>query len=290
MIKELIKDLTYDRINLNQALMRAKLIAYDLNNKNFKDWINKELNGYESGDNLPDYRIIPCDVYAVTEAFGDKRLVQCDLTSLDEDVNGKIYRMEAKQSISTIELSLKESQSETYGYEDFPISFVKIVRDLTNNQFITSVKRRIQLSQASHILNLTKQKLIDTLLELNETFPDLQDNYQNTMENKEKTSTIINNHIYGKNASSAIGVGDNINQDISNVYNQKLENFFSDLENLGVPKEDIIEVKSIVEKETDKTKLGKRLMSWTGKMVNKAIEKGIELQVPTLMEKIQELM
>ena len=55
MIKELIKDLTYDKISINQALTRAKLIAYEINNEDFKNWINKELNGYLTDNKLPEY-------------------------------------------------------------------------------------------------------------------------------------------------------------------------------------------------------------------------------------------
>lgn len=289
MIKELIKDLSYDNINLNQALMRAKLIAFEINNDDFKSWINKELNGYLNGDKLPDYRIIPCDIFAVLEAYGQKKWVPYDLTNIDKDLDGKIYKMEVQQSVSIIENGLKDT-TETYGYQDLPIGIVQMLREMSNNDYIVSVKRRIQLSQSQHILNLTKQKLIDTLLELDRAFPNLQDNYQNTEENKEKTSTIINNHIYGENASSAIGVGDNFTQEISNVYNQKIERVLSDLKDLGVPQEDIEDVKEIVTKEADKTKVGKKLMSWVGKMTSKAVEKGIDLQVPMLMEKIQELM
>jgi hypothetical protein len=288
MIKELIKDISYDQITLNQALMRAKLIAFEINNDDFKNWINKELNGYDNGDKLPDYRIIPCDIFAVMEAYGQRKTVPYDLTNIDKDLDGKIYKMEVQQSVSIIENGLKDTD-EVYGYQDLPIQIVQMLREMSDNNFIVSVKRRIQLSQSQHILNLTKQKLIDTLLELDQAFPNLQDNFKNTKENKEKTSTIINNHIYGENASSAIGVGENIDQKISNVYNQKIERVLSDLKSLGVPEEDIIEVQEIVSKETDKVKLGKRLMSWAGKMANKAVEKGIELQIPMVMEKIQEL-
>lgn len=289
MIKDLIKDISYDKITLNQALMRAKLIAFEINNDDFKNWISKELNGYQNGDKLPDYRIIPCDIFAVLEGYGQKKMIPYDLTEIDKDLDGKIYNMEVQQSVSIIEDGLKDTD-EVYGYQDVPIQMVQMLREMSNNKFIVSVKRRIQLSQSQHILNLTKQKLIDTLLDLDKAFPNLQDNYQNTEENKEKTSTIINNHIYGENASSAIGVGDNINQKISNIYNQNIKRVLSDLKEMGVPEEDIIEVGEIVAKETDKAKLGKRLMTWAGKMANKAIEKGIDIKVPVLIEKIQELM
>ncbi len=288
MIKELIKNLTHDEISLNQALTRAKLIAYEINNEDFKNWINKELNGYSKDDKLPDYRIIPCDIFAVLEAYGNRKTTRLDLTEIDKNLNGQLYNMKAQQSISNLE-DLKDS-SKAYGFEDLPIKIVQLVREMYNNKFIVAVRRRIGISQAAHIVNLTKQKLIDTLLELYSAFPDLQDNYQNTTENKEKAATIINNHIYGDNANSNIGVGENFTQSIKSNYSKKVEQVLSDLQDIGVPKEDVEEVKEIVEKETDKVNLGKRLMNWAGKMTSKAIEKGIEIQVPVLMEKIQELM
>jgi len=289
MIKELIKDLSYDKITLNQGLMRAKLIAYEINNDDFKNWISKELNGYNNEDKLPEYRIIPCDIFAQIEAYGQKKLVPYDLTSLDKDLDGMLYSMKMLQSVSIIEKGLTES-NETYGYQDLPFALVQDLRKMADNNYITNVKRRIQFSQTEHILNLTKQKLIDTLLDLEKTFPNMQDNYQNTEENKEKTNTIINNHIYGEKANSNIGIGDNISQKISNIYNQKVENILSELKTLGVPEEDLIEVKEIVVNETDKTNIGKKLMSWVGKMTTKAIEKGIDLQIPLIMTKIQELL
>lgn len=290
MIKDLIKDLTYDNITLSQGLTRAKIIAYKIDNDNFKSWINTELNGYGKEDKLPNYRVIPCDVFAVLESFGTKREVPYDLTNLDKDLGGKIYNMQAKQSIATIEEGLKDN-NEPYGYEDLPMQMVNMFRKMSNNKFIVSVRRRIQLSQASNILNLTKQKLIDTLLELDTAFPNLQDDYQNTKENIEKTSTIINNHIYGNNSSSNIGVGKNITQSIENVYNEKVEQVLSDLKKLGVSEEEILEVRNIVTQENnDKTNLGKKLLGWVGKITSKTIEKGIELNLPMIMGKIQELM
>ena len=48
MIKDLIKDIAYDKISVTQALTRAKLIAYKIRNDTFKNWISNELNGYEA--------------------------------------------------------------------------------------------------------------------------------------------------------------------------------------------------------------------------------------------------
>ena len=294
MIKELIKDLTYEKISLSQALSRAKLIAFDIQNLDFKNWISKELNGYNNQkDKLPEYRIIECDIFGIIENhFIGRKQVPMDVSNLNKELDLKtnIYEMRILQSVSTIENSLTQTDNEgAYGYDDFPISTVKMFQEICNQPDLTSVRRRIQFSQLNHILNLTKQKLIDTLLELKTAFPNLENSYDNSEENEKLTNTIINNHIYGDNSSSAIGIGDNISQEFKNVYNQKKEKILTELKELGVPEENIIEVKEIVDKETDKSTIGKKLMSWIGKMSSKAVEKGIELKIPLIIDKIQEL-
>jgi hypothetical protein len=294
MIKELIKDLTYDKISLSQALTRAKLIAFEIQNTDFKNWISTELNGYNNEkDKLPEYRIIDCEIVGVIEnPFIGRRVVPMDVSSLNRDLELKtnIYEMRVLQSVSTLESSLTQTTNEgAYGYDDFPITTVKMFQEICNQPDLTAVRRKIQFSQLSHILNLTKQKLIDTLLDLKSVFPNLENNYDNNEENERLTKTIINNHIYGNNSNSTIGFGDNISQEINNVYNQKTEKIFSELKELGIPEENIVEVKEIINKENDKSKIGKQLMTWIGKMTSKAVEKGIELNVPLLIEKVQEL-
>jgi len=289
MIKNLIKDLTFDNINLSKGLGIAKLIAYQIENDDFKNWINHELNGYTSKENLPLYRVLPCEIYAVIEAYGQKKMMPLDVTKLDEEIKGSFYKMEAMQSVETLEYGLKDNDG-VYGFEDLPMALVGLLREISGNNLIVAVKRRIQLSQVNHIINVTKQKLIDTLLELDKAFPNLEDNFKTTKENLEKTSTIVNNYIYGSNVNSNVGVGENLSQNIKNVYTQKIDKIISELGELGVPQEDLAEVKDLVKKETDKVTLGKKLMNWVGKMTTKGVEKGIELQIPMILEKIQQLL
>jgi len=39
-------------------LRKCKILAVRLGNDEFKNWVDSELNGYESIDNLPEYRIL----------------------------------------------------------------------------------------------------------------------------------------------------------------------------------------------------------------------------------------
>lgn len=291
MIKELIKDLVNDSITLSQGLTKAKLIAYKIENDTFKDWIFNELNGYSNPDILPEYRIIPCDLYSkINVPYQGTRKIPVEASALDKWLNGKLYKMNVLQSVSTIEDGIKEAKGQgQFGYENLPQGFVQKIREMTNSPEIMEVHRRIQYSQLNSIINLIKQKLIDTLLELDKVFPNLEIEYEPSKEAKKEASTIITTNIYGGNVNSNVGVGDEINQNQKLEITNKIEEKLEEIRRIGVDEESILEAKKLITEEKDKTSLSKKLMMWAGKVAQKTIEKGIELNLPLLMEKVQNL-
>lgn len=292
MIKELITDISYEKISLTQALTRAKLIAYKIDNVKFKEWIKKELNGYEDEDILPSYRCIDCDVVAkLDNPFHGTRLVPIDLTGLDRKGGFGFYNVRQTSSIDVIEKNLRENKNsdKNYGYMDFPIQIVSIIRELTGEQHLSSVKKKVRFGQFEKIIEMTKQNLLDILLELNDAFPNMENEFVNSDKNEEIASQIITTNIYGNNASSNVGVGQNFTQGISNSYTEKVEQVLNDLRQLGVPNEDINELENIINNEPDKNKLGAKFLVWSSALMTKAVEKGIDVKVPEVLDAIQNL-
>lgn len=122
MIKTLITDIAYDNITLSQALTRAKLIAYKIDNEDFKLWIDNELNGYSNTNLLPQYRKISCELQAVINVpFVGTRAIPIDVTSLDKWFEGSFsfYELNVIQSVSTLEENIKKADGNT-GYENLP--------------------------------------------------------------------------------------------------------------------------------------------------------------------------
>ena len=290
MIKELIKDISYDKISLNQALTRAKLIAYKIDNEEFISWINKELNGYDNLDTVPEYREFYCEMFAkVQNPYSGSKNVPIDLTEIDERIDGNLYNYVHMAGILNIEQNIIDAKdaNEQYGYIDFPIEIVRDVRRIFEREDIIAVRRRIVFGRLHNILNMTKQKLLDTLLELNKAFPNLEDEYMN--DDKKDTASQIITNIYGNNASSNVGVGQNFTQGISNSYTEKVEQVLNDLRQLGVPNEDINELEDIINSEPDKNKLGTKFLAWSSALMTKAVEKGIDVEVPEVLDAIQNL-
>lgn len=285
MIKQLIEDLVFDKIPLSQALTRSKIIAYKINNDAFKDWLVGEIKGYSKRE-LPEYRIISCDIFAeVFIPFQGTRTIPMDVTAI-KDWAGKysFNEMRVTQSIGTLEMGMNKDGQNNYGYEYFPMELTNQLKDLTpEGDNITAIKRRVQLSQITYIIEQTKQRLLDTLLELNVSFPDLENDFSDTKSNSQKVQNIITQNIYGNNSNSNIGVGENIHLTITST--QKIEELVNELQKLGVPKEDTDQLKKIVSDKNDKG-VGKKILGWLGNLSTKAIEKGIELQIPTIIEKL----
>ncbi len=290
MIKDLIKDLAYENISLSQGLTRAKLIAYKIGDETLKEWIDNEINGYKDPEKLPDYRKIPCELFGVIQVpFGEKKKIPIDAKYLDDWLNGLVYKMNVVQSVSTLEESIKKAEG-IYGYENLPINLVKQFQEMTNSPELIEVTRQIQISQLNHILNITKQKLIDTLLELDKNFPNMENEFEPSKENIEKANTIVTTNIYGGNVNSNVGLGENVNQNQElEISTKNIEKKIEEIRKLGVNDEQIEQIRNIIKNEKDKTSLSKKLISWSGKISSILIEKGLEMNIPILIEKIHEL-
>lgn len=283
MIKQLIDDLAYDKITLNQGLTRAKIIANKLKDKDFIAWINNELNGYNSVENIPPYRVIPCGLSATISDFYGIRTIPVNATALDERMGGQIYKMKVQQSIDNLEESFTKSTSDI-GHVKLPPSLVKMLSEMTGEELIDA-GREVQISQLRYIVNQTKQRLIDALLQLDELFPDFESSKLDPSEKKDKIQHIINNHIYGTNNSTNIGIGQEVNQTISTeVVSKKL----SELEEIGVDKELLQELKELLKTKEQKSTRTK-ITTWISKMTSKAIEKGIDYQIPFILDKLNDL-
>lgn len=53
---KIIKEFVNEEISLEKTLRRLIIFANDLESEELLEWVDKELSGYEEGDELPDYR------------------------------------------------------------------------------------------------------------------------------------------------------------------------------------------------------------------------------------------
>lgn len=285
MIKQLIKDLAYDNVTLNQGLTRAKIIAYEINNKIFQEWLKKELEGYKVGDlDVPDYRKIPC-IFKVTISNGYNQKTLPVLFGDNKELDSILSHHQSLHSISALEENL--SMLENKGFIDFPISGVKdlekILEIQVNGARIIGAGQEFNKIQLRNIIDLTKQKLLDTLLELDKEIPNLTDNLTMSKDKNDKIQNIVTNNIYGNNNPLNIATGVTVSQQDVNF---KIDDVnLSDLEKYGVNKEEIEVLRAILNNnKNDKVTLQSKTMKWLGSVTASVAGRGLYEHIPAITD------
>jgi hypothetical protein len=296
MIKQLIQDIAYDNIQLSHALTRAKLISAKVKNEIFLSWLKKELEGYDFQDViLPQYRKIRTVLNLTIDlGFGRQQTLPVSFNdTFDPEFVDLINFHRILEPIAIIEQQLNQL--------DGPEGIIVLTPEITQivgrpfeNQIkqqggaIRSAHKEFNRAQFINVVELTKQKLLDTLLELDSEFPDLINDFTMSTENKEKIQNIITNNIYGSNNPLNIATGQNVEQkNIQNIFSEKEE---QQLETLGVEKKDINNLKQIITTtKEDKKSFQEKAMKWLGSVSASIAGRGLYENIPAITEFIQKL-
>ncbi|GMN08625.1 hypothetical protein MTsPCn5_40150 [Croceitalea sp. MTPC5] len=291
MIHQLITDIAYDKINLGQALTRAKLIANQIQNDTFKQWLSKELNGYEPNDTLlPGYRKIWSEIELTAEfRYGQVRSFPVVLPDdADEDLRNNIYFHQAIEPISIVEHNISEMDGHV-GYIHLPGGMIRILSKFYTKMVegqggqVRSGQRTVGKTQLLNIVERTRQKLLDTLQELENQFPQIDKDYTPNTENEEKVQNIITTHISGNNNPFNVVAGQQVSHvDIkTNITTEEREK----LKQWGVEEEAIVELEEI-DKEAPKGTPGRKekIMNWLGRVTASMAGRGIYESIPELVQ------
>jgi hypothetical protein len=299
MIKQLIKDLALDDITLSKALTKMKIIQNKVKNETLKNWLIKELSGYDFDDKfLPDYRRVYSEINLVAHFPGGKEL-QCPIKLPDDAEEQGIEYLKfhkIQESISVIEIQLSRNDTRK-SYINLTSKLIDSLSLLLERPLIMQIKlnsavlqgfREIDNIVYHNVIEQTKQKLLDTLIELDNEFPDLEDDFKSSNENSNKLQNIVTNNIYGGTNPMNIALGENVTQsgNTINLIDQKTD----ELRSYGVEENEIKELKEIIKQNSnDKPKLSKNLLGWLGKVTTSISAKGLYENIPQITEFVKDL-
>lgn len=100
-----LNDLVEDRVSLEKSLYRALVIAKQNQNKPLESWIRSELKGYESDDDLPDYRKTKSSNFRYSGINGSMQVTKAPLPMgfIRDEILDKVENVEYRQGIRQIE-------------------------------------------------------------------------------------------------------------------------------------------------------------------------------------------
>ncbi|EGG92841.1 Abort lactococcal phage infection AbiTii [gamma proteobacterium IMCC1989] len=209
-------------------LRKCKLLAARLGNKEFKKWIENELNGYDD-NNLPDYRILKVMSKGhFSGAFGRQlRNADIPLNCIDSEFREAFQYSYLRQSAAEIE-SLIENASGGLLQEPWPSEFIahyseKIYEDMACLQ----AWKVISLPALVSSLDAVRNSILNFVLEIEGESPDAGEAPINSNPvPQEKVNQIFNTYISGTVQNVATG-SSNVSQNVTN--NTSNDQLFSDL-------------------------------------------------------------
>jgi len=271
LIDEIIDILSSENTNLENALIKTKVLLHKMGEKVLLNWINNEINGYTKEDKIPEYRIISTSVYGTatngyTTRWENHRL---PIGHLSKKIQKSLSVQEMDESISALEILAKSKNTLSAPLPtEYCPSFAK---GLGNGIYVESAYKQITQTQIVQILTQIRNRLLDFLLELSERLEESSDDDIKSQSKKIGTSELFNHTIFGDNTT--IIVGDN-NSNSSNQVKNNLDKLIEELKNNKIDESEIEELKISIEKDTNnETKeYGENVKNWFKKISIKAIE------------------
>ncbi|WP_294065490.1 hypothetical protein [uncultured Fusobacterium sp.] len=190
----LIQDLLQKNCDLENIMLRLKVILFYLENEDNLKWIDQEINGYSKEEKVPDYRVATLTPYiSMVDGinFYKNILAGYGAVKNSEDLQ-KIISYEIRDGIN----SVKEDPNLRFYYNDF---IRNIFTDSIEGRraFIVEAYGKIDVGAMDRVRSVVKNKVLSILLVLEKKYGSLDDYDPSEIseEEKKEVSQIIKNYI-----------------------------------------------------------------------------------------------
>lgn len=275
LIQSILNSALKDNVKLSDLLRKCKILAARLKNDDFKNWIDSELNGYPSQNNLPSYRIIDVNAYGhLSGPFGaEMRNISIPSSCLPGKMRDWAKKTYISQSIAVLEDMVKGNQDNFK--QVWPGNLVAMVANkIYKGYSLYAAWQDIPRGAFVSILDTVKNRILSFLLEIEKEAQDIGETPPGSQPlPQERVSQVFNNYIMGSVGNIAYG-GNEIKQSSTLIIQQgnfgSLKLFLS---KYGVSDQALNELKESLEddyKNNEQKQIGKKTSMWIGKMINKA--------------------
>ena len=232
---------------ISSILRKARILAHDLKNQDFNNWIEFELNGYEvESAPIPDYRKLRTPIFGDFMGGFTNVLIPLHFFSKEwrEKLESPKYMRDGAKTIEDYIVSANNANKDEFQTPLPPSALKNLHNNVYPNMYCLSAWEVTSRQQLVQILETIRDRLQRFTFELSEMYPD----YAKTdFDNNPSISSdiifqvvqkiIFNNPIF---VEKEIYMGDNIDikmGDVSNVSGQlfigKFNEVFANLNNSG---------------------------------------------------------
>jgi len=196
---KIIKELVNEEISIEKALKRILLLANDIENEDLKLWVEKELNGYDNGDDIPDYRILGSLslIYSGINGGFQVKNSPLPMTYLKPETFDDIKKIKIFEPIGSIQDKANNKEGTLHMDRTY------LASEVYNNTFdgltgiqCMSISQVFDRTQFGNIVKRVNLKALDILMRLEKEFGnldklDIETKDVDTMENLSKDLKVV---------------------------------------------------------------------------------------------------
>ncbi|WJM84751.1 abortive phage resistance protein [Dickeya chrysanthemi] len=264
--------------DIEDLLLRAKMISVKLGLKDISDWIEHELNAYPNVASLPDYRIITDIPIGAFNPYHGWTPYQ-----FSSGFDAETYELLTTVHITNpVSMLVQYSKSENSLYCDVPQAALELLQTLSGSSF--RMAWCITPSIITKIISNTRSRILDWSLSLENRGIFGEGLLFSQAEKREAAEMTVNNiNNFNGNVHNAGAIGAGNTGDIHQQNSITSGNFNSlerQLKEHGLDDTDVTELEQLVKqtsKPTTKDGVEKEFGAWIGKITGKAFTGGLKI-------------
>ena len=274
LVDEIVELLSASKPSLENALFKAQVLAHKLGELELNQWVDSELKGYPSREQVPPYRTVSVTVMGNFSngayRYSDQPL---PILKLDKKLRQKLEVTHLTQSIAVIEKwSKNDSDLSVVVAPEF---YGELSKGLGGGYSVERAWGKHSVGAMLQVVVEVRSRLLDLALQLADRIPREPDLGSIKQVSKEMAvSEIFRHAVFGDNATIVVGSG--TVQGISNtVTTNSFESLADALRKQHVSEEDVSTLQGAIESDRDSLEhssrsVGPQVRQWIGQMMSKA--------------------
>jgi AbiTii len=289
-IDELIDALSSSSCSIEDALIKAQILAHGLGDKEMTAWVKAELSGYPSGTDVPDYRM---QVLTVIGTIGngvyfykDQRL---PLSSLTPAQKAALVEQRVRQGVGAVEhLCKQEDEGKRFAITVQPEWFGPLSKLCTPGYSVQQAYAHPPPGGARQILTEIRSRLLDFALQLRDRVPAGTDPAElKTAVGPEVVRSLFENAM-GANITVIFNSGA-IGHVSTDIRVNDLESLNRALSQEGISKEGLTQLEGAIAKDANaqehgSKKLGKAVLDWIADTTKGVAKTGAQTAVKAALQ------
>ncbi|PRA97787.1 hypothetical protein CQ046_20130 [Chryseobacterium sp. MYb7] len=202
LISQIVNELIDDKSSLNGALLKTKVLASRIGNQELLKWTNAELSGYNSEEDLPEYRKNIWNALKGNVLNGNMKYTNYEIPTinLDKEFESSLRCSSFQDSVSALESLLQFDGNLSIPVRPEIVHIIEQNWQAMGNPYLSIISCNKLLSRSSivDIISNVRSKLLDFMLAIETEFGESVEIQDLKFKNEEITGimhqTIINNN------------------------------------------------------------------------------------------------